>query len=130
MTAYKYKEGVSTRLMVARETLKSTQRQRLPLLILNLDGIIGFFDEQKTYHIRSTALTQIVALSVNFRTIAFCQGQTKRCLKRLCQQLAERDNNRASIVFDAVYHLRKLAKDRTNITHALLDFYDEGLELA
>jgi hypothetical protein len=72
MTAYKYKEGISTRLMVARETLKSTQRQRLPLLILNLDGIIGFFDEQKTYHIRSTALTQIVALSVNFRTIAFC----------------------------------------------------------
>jgi hypothetical protein len=45
MTAYKYKQGVSTRLMVARETLKSIQRQKLPLLILNLDGIIGFFDE-------------------------------------------------------------------------------------
>lgn len=34
------------------------------------------------------------------------------------------------MVFDAVYLLRKLPKDRTNLTHALLDFYDEEMELA
>lgn len=34
------------------------------------------------------------------------------------------------MVFDAVYLLRKLPKDRTNLTHAMLDFYDEELELA
>jgi len=34
------------------------------------------------------------------------------------------------MVFDAVYLLRKFKKERTNLTHALLDFYDEDLELA
>jgi hypothetical protein len=34
------------------------------------------------------------------------------------------------MVFDAVYLLRKQLKERTNITHALLDFYDEDMELA
>ena len=47
MTARKYKEGISTRLMVARETINNTSRQKLPILIVNLDGVIGYFDEQK-----------------------------------------------------------------------------------
>ena len=33
------------------------------------------------------------------------------------------------MVFDAVYLIKKHHKDRTNITHALLDFYDEEYEL-
>jgi hypothetical protein len=44
MTAYKYKEGISTRLLVAKETL-TNRRVNLPILIINLDGIIGYFDE-------------------------------------------------------------------------------------
>ena len=34
------------------------------------------------------------------------------------------------MVFDAVYKMRKLPKDRTNITHALVDFWDEDKDLA
>jgi len=30
------------------------------------------------------------------------------------------------MVFDAIYLLRRCDKERTNITHALLDFWDEG----
>jgi len=33
-------------------------------------------------------------------------------------------------VFDAVYRMRRLLKDRTNITHALLDFWEEEKDLA
>jgi len=45
MTARKYQEGISTRLLVARETLKSSYRAKLPIIIVNLDGVTGYFDE-------------------------------------------------------------------------------------
>jgi hypothetical protein len=45
MTARKYREGVSTRLMVAKETLNNSNRQKLPLLIVNIDGVTGYWDE-------------------------------------------------------------------------------------
>ena len=34
------------------------------------------------------------------------------------------------MVFDAVYRVKKTVKERANITHALLDFWDEDYELA
>ena len=34
------------------------------------------------------------------------------------------------MVFDAVYVLRKQNHERKNLTHALLDFWDENMELA
>lgn len=84
MTAYKYREGVSTRLLVAKETLNNPLRNKLPLIIINLDGTIGYFDEHKIYFVRQHALTCLVALSSNFQIAAFCTGQTKRCVRRLC----------------------------------------------
>ena len=74
MTARKYLEGVSTRIMVAKETLKNTSRSKLPILIVNLDGIFGYFDEHKVYYLRSAVLYYLIALSANFRTIAICSG--------------------------------------------------------
>jgi len=35
--------GVSKRILVAKETL-TPQRAKLPVLIIDLDGTIGFFD--------------------------------------------------------------------------------------
>lgn len=52
MTASKYREGVSTRLLVAKETLNNPLRNKLPLIIINLDGTIGYFDENKIYFVR------------------------------------------------------------------------------
>ena len=43
MTAYKY--GDSQRLMVAKETLKSKTRQKLPLIVVMLDGVAGYWYE-------------------------------------------------------------------------------------
>jgi len=74
MTAYRYREGESTRLMVAKETLQSKLRQKFPVLILNLDGITGYFDESRIYYIRAGVITSLIALSMNFRVIAFCIG--------------------------------------------------------
>lgn len=91
MTARKYGDGMSQRILVAKETLKNQDRQKLPIIILNLDGIVGYFDEMKTFYLRQNALNQLIALSANFRILAFCIGQTKRCVRKLCQMLAERD---------------------------------------
>lgn len=45
MTAFRYREGESIRLMVAKETLTSKTRSRLPIIIINIDGVTGYFDE-------------------------------------------------------------------------------------
>lgn len=91
--------------------------------------MIGFFDESRVYQIRQAAYNQLVALSANYRTVAIGYGMTKNTLRRLCFQLAERDNSRLQLVFDAVYMLRRQNRHRPNITHTLLDFYDEQYEL-
>ena len=44
MTAHKYGDGESRRLLVARETLKQT-RNKLPIVIITVDGVIGYWDE-------------------------------------------------------------------------------------
>ena len=56
MTARKYREGLSTRLMVAKETLTSRQRQKLPILIINLNGVTGYLDESRIYHIKLSVI--------------------------------------------------------------------------
>jgi hypothetical protein len=45
MTAFKYREGESTRILVAKEMLKNKSRNKMPILIINLDGVIGYWDE-------------------------------------------------------------------------------------
>jgi hypothetical protein len=51
MTNYKYKEGISKRLLVAKEALTITRTQ-LPVLIMDIEGVFGYFDHAKTYHVR------------------------------------------------------------------------------
>ena len=59
---------------------------------MNLDGILGYFDEQRGYNVRLSALNQLIALTNNFRTVAFCVGQTKNTLRKLCFSLAEKNS--------------------------------------
>ena len=72
----------------------------------------------------------LAALSCNFRLIAFATSKSKGVVTRLCYWLSEKDQNRASIVFDAVYVLQRQKRERPNITHALQDFYDDSQGLA
>jgi len=70
-----------------------------------LDGVIGHWDESRTFHVRQKPLMYLAALSCNFRIIAFATSKSKGVVTRLCYWLSEKDQNRASIVFDAVYVL-------------------------
>lgn len=94
--------------------------------MLNLDGVFGYWDEAKTYHIRYNSLQYLVSLSCNFRLVAIATAQSRGVVTRLCNWLAEKDFNKPLIVFDAVYVFARQKRDRLNITHALLDFYDEN----
>ena len=84
MTAPKYKMGLSRRVLVAQETLVNKYRQKLPVLVLNLDGVIGHWDESKTFNIRQKTFMYLAALTCNFRIIAFATSQTKGVVTRLC----------------------------------------------
>ena len=45
--------------------------------------------------------------------------------------LAEKGvQGRPAMIFDAVYVIKKGVRERTNLTHPLLDFYDEEQELS
>lgn len=44
LTSRIYREGVSRRLFVASNTL-TTKRERLPIIIISLDGVLGYYDE-------------------------------------------------------------------------------------
>ena len=58
MTPHKYRNGISTRLLVARETF-SPKRAKLPILVLNLDGVLGYFDEAKQYYCKEKAIQML-----------------------------------------------------------------------
>lgn len=62
MTPRKYKDGFSIRLFVAKETLKPS-RMKLPVLLINLDGVIGYFDETKGYHYNNKSIVLLCQLS-------------------------------------------------------------------
>lgn len=44
LTSRVYRDGVSRRLFVARDTF-SPKREKLPIVIVSLDGVFGYYDE-------------------------------------------------------------------------------------
>lgn len=58
MTKHRYRDNISNRLLVARETF-SQKRLKLPILVLNIDGVLGYFDEAKTYIFREKSMQMI-----------------------------------------------------------------------
>ena len=81
MTRHKYRNGVSTRLLVAKETFQP-KRAKLPIMILNLDGTLGFFDESKHYNCKEKSLQMLQSLSHNFKIIGF-SSESKGLITRL-----------------------------------------------
>lgn len=82
------------------------------------------------YHIRQATICLLVAMSCNFRLIAIATGQSKNAIRKVCKVLSEKDSSRPQLVFDAVYLLKKTKRRRPDVTHALLDFYDEAKTLS
>ena len=75
------------------------QRSKLPLVVIDLDGGLGFWDEHKTYHLRHNFLSILVTMAVNFRLVAVSfRPQSRKMVRKLCKRLQSR-----SFVFDAVY---------------------------
>lgn len=97
----------------------------MPSLVIIIDGTIGYWDENKVFYLRSSVINNLIKLSTNVRLIAVAVGQTKKCVTRLCKQLSEKNEGRKPLVFDAVYLVAKIKSGRVDITHALLDCYDE-----
>ena len=120
MTPRKYKEGVSHRLCVSKIY---KERMSLPVLIVPADGVIGYFDECKTFVVKQSVIWQLQSLCMNFRVVMY--GQGKKATNCLSQHLQD-----SKLVFDAVYSIRKGREDRANLTQILLDFYDEKWEFS
>jgi hypothetical protein len=121
MTPFLYRNGVSMRLLVSKETFMK-KRSKLPILIINIDGALGYFDESKVYTFKDRSLQHLHSLSHNFRIVGFSQ-ENKSLVRRLCKQLTEYSR---PFCFDAVYLLHRKSTSvnvpRTNLSQILLDF--------
>lgn len=100
MTPHKYRNGISTRLLVAKETF-APKRAKLPVLILNIDGALGFFDEAKHYNLKEKCLSMLQSLSHNFKIVAF-SSESKGLLTRFGKCLTE---TKTPFAFDAMYQI-------------------------
>lgn len=119
-----YRNGLSRRILVAKETLHKT-RSTKPLLIVHLEGTIGFYDENKFFYLREKSLAYLSALSHNFRIVALSY-ESKSITKRLLNHFSNVMSNSKGFTFDAVYVLKKhLSGGRLNCSHILLDHAEE-----
>ena len=98
MTPHKYRNGVSTRLLVARETFIA-KRAKLPILVINLDGVLGYFDEYKSYVVKEKCLQMMQGLSHNYKIVGF-SCESKGIISRFGRNLAD---YKIPFAFDAVY---------------------------
>ena len=98
MTPHRYRNGISSRLLVAKETFQA-KRAKLPIMMLNIDGVLGYFDETKGYVVKEKCLTMLQSLSNNFKIVGF-SSESKGLITRFAKNLSE---FKIPFAFDAVY---------------------------
>ena len=121
---YRKKEGEmiwSKRLFLAKETVLNEERRMRPILIINIDGAMGFWDDLKSnyYVLRPKALDSLIQLSYDFRIIAISCMKKKRIFPLIyglmnipvssdALQLASQGKapQMKHLFFDAVYQLK------------------------
>ena len=110
----------STRLYLSRECALSEDRRRYPILIVNLDGAVGTWDDfnKNHYILRPRVVEGLIQLSYDFRLIAVSSNRQK-LICRVVQALmnippgssatggqsvdAANNSSLLHLVFDAVY---------------------------
>ena len=117
LTAKIYRQGVSQRLFVGKDAF-AKKRSKLPILVIGLDGVMGYFDEAKAYNIKQVTFNYLLALSHNFRIVAYTQ-ELKNIVRRLVHILGE---NKVPFFFDAVYRLEPNDNGHLDLTHIMIDF--------
>jgi len=126
MTPHKYRNGVSTRILVAKETF-APKRAKLPVLVFNLDGVFGYFDESKGYICREKHLQMLQSLSNNFKIVGF-SNEPKGIIKRFGQNLSDL---KTPFTFDSLYQLQRKPtqnQNRVNLTQIILDYSGDDEE--
>jgi hypothetical protein len=79
----------------------------MPLLIMNLDGVLGYWDESRVYSIKQNVLNLLFSLSMSFRIIGYTVGVRKHYVKKLVRHMASAAK---PFVFDAVYVVKQTRK--------------------
>lgn len=62
----------SQRLFISKECATSEDRRMLPVLIINLDGVLGYWDDSKRFYylLRPKVVDALIQLSYDFRIVA------------------------------------------------------------
>jgi CDP-glycerol glycerophosphotransferase (TagB/SpsB family) len=73
----------SQRLYLSRECATSEDRRQLPVLIVNLDGAVGYWDEQRRFYyvLRHKVVEGLIQLSYDFRLIAVSSARKRLICK-------------------------------------------------
>lgn len=77
----------------------------MPVLIVSLDGGLGFYAEnERSYYVRLSVINLLAALSCNYKIIAVSSLKKKK-VRKIVSYLAERNGERSGLIFDGVYKL-------------------------
>ena len=119
----------SERLYISKDFIeKFDSRKDFPILIVNLDGALGYWDLQREmYVIRSKVVESIITLSQDFIIVAVSRMRKAKIRKLVLQfqKIAYSDQQinsytqsytHKNITFDAVYHLRSEFVDDCQIS--------------
>ena len=93
---------------MSTEMASEESRRMLPVLIVNLDGVLGYWDENKCHYyvLRPKAVESLIQLSYDFRIVAI-SSQRQSMIFRLVYGLMNMMlyDQPAHLFFDAVYQL-------------------------
>ena len=91
---------------MSKECATSEDRRMLPVLVVNLDGVIGYWDDYKKFYylLRPKIVESLIQLSYDFRVVAISNQRQKHIFK-VIYGLTEYPGESGSqkMIFDAVY---------------------------
>ena len=109
---------LSQRLFLSTEVAESEDRRMLPILVINLDGAMGYWDDYNKFHyvLRPKIVDSLIQLSYDFRLIAV-SSKKQKYLFRLIHGLMNvvEDGTSKHLYFDAVYQLGSSTEEKNEM---------------
>ena len=101
----------SQRLFLSRECVTSEDRRMMPVLIINVDGVLGYWDDQSRHYfvLRHKIIDSLINLSYDFRIVAV-SSKKKKLICKLIYALMNIPFNAESIsnfIFNQAAHTDK-----------------------